>query len=127
MTVTQQRKLVTEIPAAVGRTAGEGTRSVARGVGITLPVFVTEAGGGILVDADGNQLIDLGSGIAVVNVGNAALPWFRRAGAGGPVHAHLLHGHAVPGVSRGVRGAEPDHARRPREAVGAAELRRRGS
>jgi 4-aminobutyrate aminotransferase/(S)-3-amino-2-methylpropionate transaminase len=37
-----------------------------------LPVFVASAGGGVLVDVDGNSLIDLGSGIAVVSVGNAA-------------------------------------------------------
>ena len=30
------------------------------------------AGGGVLVDVDGNSLIDLGSGIAVTSVGNAA-------------------------------------------------------
>ena len=42
------------------------------GVGTTLPVFVERAGGGVLVDVDGNSLIDLGSGIAVVSVGNAA-------------------------------------------------------
>ena len=73
MTVEQERKLVTEIPGPRSvELLGRVRRSVARGIGITLPVFVTEAGGGILVDADGNQLIDLGSGIAVVNVGNAA-------------------------------------------------------
>jgi len=37
-----------------------------------LPVFVADAGGGVLVDVDGNSLIDFGSGIAVTNVGNAA-------------------------------------------------------
>jgi 4-aminobutyrate aminotransferase/(S)-3-amino-2-methylpropionate transaminase len=37
-----------------------------------LPVFITAAGGGVLVDADGNSLIDFGSGIAVTSVGNAA-------------------------------------------------------
>jgi 4-aminobutyrate aminotransferase/(S)-3-amino-2-methylpropionate transaminase len=73
MTVTQERKLVTEIPGPRSvELLGRVRRSVARGIGIALPVFVTDAGGGILVDADGNQLIDLGSGIAVVNVGNAA-------------------------------------------------------
>jgi 4-aminobutyrate aminotransferase/(S)-3-amino-2-methylpropionate transaminase len=46
--------------------------AVARGVSSVLPVFVTAAGGGILVDADGNSLIDFGSGIAVTSVGNAA-------------------------------------------------------
>ena len=44
---------------------------VAKGVGTTLPVFIERAGGGILVDVDGNHLIDMGSGIAVINVGNA--------------------------------------------------------
>jgi len=43
-------------------------------VSTALPVFVTQAGGGVLVDVDGNSLIDLGSGIAVTNVGNAAPP-----------------------------------------------------
>ena len=41
-------------------------------MGSTLPVFVERAGGGVVVDVDGNSLIDLGSGIAVVSVGNAA-------------------------------------------------------
>ena len=73
MTVKQERKLVTEIPGPRSvELLGRVRRSVARGIGIALPVFVTDAAGGIVVDADGNQLIDLGSGIAVVNVGNAA-------------------------------------------------------
>ena len=46
--------------------------AVPDGVSITLPVFVAAAGGGIIVDVDGNSLIDLGSGIAVTTVGNAA-------------------------------------------------------
>jgi 4-aminobutyrate aminotransferase/(S)-3-amino-2-methylpropionate transaminase len=45
---------------------------VAAGVGTTLPVFITDADGGVLVDVDGNSLIDMGSGIAVTSVGNAA-------------------------------------------------------
>jgi 4-aminobutyrate aminotransferase/(S)-3-amino-2-methylpropionate transaminase len=40
-----------------------------RGFGVTLPVFVEQAAGGIIVDVDGNQLIDLASGIAVTSVG----------------------------------------------------------
>jgi 4-aminobutyrate aminotransferase/(S)-3-amino-2-methylpropionate transaminase len=46
--------------------------AVSSGVGTTLPVYVARAGGGIVVDVDGNQLIDFGSGIAVTSVGNAA-------------------------------------------------------
>src|ERR1700744_5397637 len=71
--VAQRRNLVTEIPGPRSRellARREG--AVARGVSHVLPVFVTDAGGGVLVDADGNSLIDFGSGIAVVSVGNAA-------------------------------------------------------
>jgi 4-aminobutyrate aminotransferase/(S)-3-amino-2-methylpropionate transaminase len=46
--------------------------AVAAGVGSTLPVYIDSADDGLLVDVDGNQLIDLGSGIAVTNVGNPA-------------------------------------------------------
>jgi len=46
--------------------------AVPPGIGTTLPVFVTRAGGGVVQDADGNSLIDFGSGIAVTNVGNSA-------------------------------------------------------
>ena len=37
-----------------------------------LPVFVERAGGGVVVDIDGNHLIDLASGIAVTSVGASA-------------------------------------------------------
>ncbi|MGZ6874595.1 MAG: aminotransferase class III-fold pyridoxal phosphate-dependent enzyme, partial [Blastococcus sp.] len=69
----QERRLVTEIPGPLSRERLERKRAVvADGVGTTLPVFVTAAGGGVLLDVDGNSLIDLGSGIAVTTVGNAA-------------------------------------------------------
>ncbi|WP_018634548.1 4-aminobutyrate--2-oxoglutarate transaminase [Parafrankia elaeagni] len=69
----QVRRLVTAVPGP-GSTALARRRSqaVARGVGETLPVYVVAAGGGVLVDVDGNSLIDFGSGIAVTNVGNSA-------------------------------------------------------
>ena len=71
--VEQKRRLVTEIPGPLSRELqARKTAAVAAGIGTTLPVYVTKAGGGILVDVDGNQLIDFGSGIAVTNVGNAA-------------------------------------------------------
>lgn len=41
-------------------------------LGMAMPVVVERAGGGVLVDVDGNSIIDMGSGIAVVNVGNSA-------------------------------------------------------
>jgi 4-aminobutyrate aminotransferase/(S)-3-amino-2-methylpropionate transaminase len=71
--VEQKRLLATEIPGPRSRALHERKlASVANGVGTTLPVYVERAGGGIIVDVDGNQLIDFGSGIAVVGVGNAA-------------------------------------------------------
>jgi len=69
-------------------TAIPGPRSLARhahrqqvlstGLGTVLPVFVERAGGGILVDVDGNHLIDFASGIAVTTVGSSAPAVVRR-------------------------------------------------
>ena len=69
----QARRLVTEIPGPRSRALTERrVAAVSSAVGSVLPVFVERAGGGVLVDVDGNSLIDLGSGIAVTSVGNAA-------------------------------------------------------
>jgi 4-aminobutyrate aminotransferase / (S)-3-amino-2-methylpropionate transaminase / 5-aminovalerate transaminase len=71
----QHRRLVTEIPGPVSRElATRRSGAVARGVSSIMPVFAAAAGGGVLVDVDGNSLIDFGSGIAVTGVGNAAPP-----------------------------------------------------
>ncbi|MFH5823647.1 4-aminobutyrate--2-oxoglutarate transaminase [Georgenia sp. AZ-5] len=71
--LAQERRLVTEIPGPRSRELAERRRgSVAGGVSTTMPVFAAAAGGGVVVDVDGNSLIDLGSGIAVTTVGNAA-------------------------------------------------------
>src|SRR5262252_8102576 len=73
MDVPQQRLLRTSIPGPRSMALQERKETaVAPGVGTTLPVYVAQAGGGIVLDVDGNQLIDFGSGIAVVSVGNAA-------------------------------------------------------
>jgi 4-aminobutyrate aminotransferase/(S)-3-amino-2-methylpropionate transaminase len=69
----QRRHLVTEIPGPKSTALhARRTSAVAAGVSSSLPVYVEQAGGGILVDVDGNSLIDFGSGIAVTTVGNAA-------------------------------------------------------
>ncbi|WP_285776197.1 4-aminobutyrate--2-oxoglutarate transaminase [Microtetraspora sp. NBRC 13810] len=69
----QERRLRTEIPGPRSRELlARKQAAVPPGIGTTLPVFVTRAGGGVVVDADGNSLIDFGSGIAVTSVGNAA-------------------------------------------------------
>ena len=72
----QQRILKTAIPGPRSlELMARKTGAVARGVGTTMPVFAVEAGGGVIVDADGNSLIDFGSGIAVTTIGNSALAW----------------------------------------------------
>ncbi len=69
----QSRRLVTEIPGPVSLELNKRrVAAVSRGVGITMPVYVARAGGGIVEDVDGNRLIDLGSGIAVTTIGNSA-------------------------------------------------------
>jgi len=71
--IEQKRVLATAIPGPRSvELHARKTSAVASGVGTTLPVYVREAGGGIVVDVDGNQLIDFGSGIAVTTVGNSA-------------------------------------------------------
>ena len=69
----QERRLVTAIPGPQSQALqARRTAAVSAGVGATLPIFITAAGGGVLLDVDGNSLIDLGSGIAVTTVGNSA-------------------------------------------------------
>jgi 4-aminobutyrate aminotransferase/(S)-3-amino-2-methylpropionate transaminase len=69
----QTRHLVTEIPGPGSLELNKRrAAAVSHGVGITLPVFVARAGGGIVEDVDGNRLIDLGSGIAVTTIGNSS-------------------------------------------------------
>lgn len=71
--LAQERKLVTSIPGPKSQELLDRKNSaVAAGVGLAYPAFIVAAGGGVMVDADGNSLIDLGSGIAVTGVGNAA-------------------------------------------------------
>ncbi len=73
MSIPQERRLVTAIPGPKSQELlARKQAAVPPGIGVTLPIFVTRAGGGVVQDVDGNSLIDFGSGIAVTNVGNAA-------------------------------------------------------
>lgn len=68
----QQRRLVTSVPGPRSeQMQALKAEHVSAGVGVALPVFIAKAGGGVLIDVDGNSLIDMGSGIAVTTVGNA--------------------------------------------------------
>lgn len=73
MSVPQRRHLTTPLPGPRSRELmARKSAAVAGGVGTTMPVFAAQAGGGVVVDVDGNSLIDLGSGIAVTTVGTSA-------------------------------------------------------
>lgn len=80
--LSQERRLVTSIPGPKSQELmARKVAAVPNGIGVTLPVFVTRASGGVLEDVDGNSLIDFGSGIAVTSVGNSAEAVVRRATA----------------------------------------------
>ena len=70
--VGTQRKLVTEIPGPKSRALHERRKAVVS-AGLTngFPIYIERAEGAILVDVDGNRVLDLGSGIAVTTIGHA--------------------------------------------------------
>ena len=69
----QVRRVVTAIPGPKSNAAIERrAEAVAGGLGLTFPVVIERASDAILLDLDGNQIIDMGSGIGVTNVGNSA-------------------------------------------------------
>lgn len=69
----QVRRIVTDVPGPRSRELA-ARRSSALPAGLTsgANIYTAAAGGGVLVDVDGNSFIDFGSGIAVTTVGNAA-------------------------------------------------------
>lgn len=71
--VEQARRLVTALPGPRSTELHRRKQAaVSAGLSTGSGIYVDRAAGAILVDVDGNQLIDLGSGIAVTTVGNAA-------------------------------------------------------
>ena len=71
--LTQERRLVTAIPGPKSLEALQRrSEATSGGLGMAIPVIVERASDAILLDIDGNQIIDLGSGIGVTNVGNSA-------------------------------------------------------
>lgn len=72
-TLEQKRDLKTSIPGPKSvELAERRSNAVASGVASSVPVYADKLDGGVILDADGNQLIDLGSGIAVTSVGASA-------------------------------------------------------
>ena len=68
----QSRHIATEIPGPKSaQVLARRKEAVSAGLGMAIPVIIARAEGAIMEDIDGNRIIDLGSGIGVVNVGNA--------------------------------------------------------
>ena len=71
--IAQKRNLITAIPgpksAELFKRRGE---AVSASLGTAFPVFIERAEGAIIIDVDGNSILDLGAGIAVLNVGHSA-------------------------------------------------------
>ncbi|KJC63572.1 4-aminobutyrate--2-oxoglutarate transaminase [Agreia bicolorata] len=70
--IPQQRSLVTELPGPKSvELQQRRERSVSRGAGTLANIYMESGSGAILVDVDGNRLIDLGCGIGVTTIGHA--------------------------------------------------------
>ena len=70
--IKQKRVIKTAIPGPRSEALHKRrTQTVSAGVSVGLPAYIDRGAGSILVDVDGNQLIDLGAGIAVCSIGHA--------------------------------------------------------
>lgn len=70
--VPQERRIVTELPGPKSALLqARRVRAVSRGAGTLANIYMDHGAGAILVDVDGNQHIDLNSGIGVTTVGHA--------------------------------------------------------
>lgn len=72
-TTPQQLHLATALPGPKSQSLDERRKaSISAAVGTTMPVYAASADRGVIVDVDGNTLVDMGSGIAVTTVGAAS-------------------------------------------------------
>jgi 4-aminobutyrate aminotransferase/(S)-3-amino-2-methylpropionate transaminase len=70
--IDQERRLITALPGPRSKELDARRQAaVAPGVSSVAPLYIERGAGAVLVDVDGNQLIDLGSGIAVSSIGHA--------------------------------------------------------
>ena len=67
----ESKRIRTEIPGPKSRELmARRKNAVTSGVGIATPIFAKEAKNALLTDVDGNEFIDFGGGIGVLNVGH---------------------------------------------------------
>lgn len=71
--IEQRRSVLTELPGPKSQELAARRRAtVSAAVSGGTDIYIARAEGAILVDVDGNQLIDFGSGIGVASVGHSA-------------------------------------------------------
>ena len=71
--IAQKRNLVTAIPGPKStELIKRRAEAVSASLGTAFPVFIERAEGAIILDVDGNSILDLSAGIAVLNVGHSA-------------------------------------------------------
>jgi len=71
--IAQKRNLITAIPGPKSaELIKRRAEAVSASLGTAFPVFIERAEGSIIVDVDGNSILDLGAGIAVLNVGHSS-------------------------------------------------------
>ena len=71
-TVGTERKVVTALPGPKSQELHARRKAVvSAGVTVGFPIYIDRAEGAIIVDVDGNHILDLGSGIAVTSIGHA--------------------------------------------------------
>src|SRR6266568_1952875 len=99
MEIPQERTLVTEIPGPRSRELlARRDAAVPAAVFNTVPIFARAASGAIVEDVDGNRLIDLGAGLAVLNVGSASPPVVEAVRSQAELYTHtcfkvVMHEH----------------------------------
>ena len=73
MDIPQERKIVTDIPGPKSTEwFARRAAAVPQGVANVHPIVTARASGAIIEDVDGNRLIDLSTGISVLNVGHTS-------------------------------------------------------
>ena len=71
--IAQKRNLITAIPGPKSeQLIKRRAEAVSASLGTAFPVFIERAEGSIILDVDGNSILDLGAGIAVLNVGHSS-------------------------------------------------------
>lgn len=103
--VAQERKVVTEIPGPQSLALHARRQAVVSGgVSATYPIYIDRAKGAVMVDVDGNHIIDMGGGIGVMTIGHSDDAVIEAAAAQARAVTHTLF--TVAGYESYVRVCE---------------------